>query len=70
MKLPSKNDKNHDYLRFDNSVRPDPEHAGPIKLRTIFPHTSVVSKPPQLPYGAKYLCGGVGWGGERRIQMC
>ena len=25
----------------------------PIKLRTIFPHTSVLSKPHQLQYGVK-----------------
>ena len=24
---------------------------GPRKLRTLFPHTSVLPKPPQLPYG-------------------
>ena len=26
---------------------------GPIKLRTIFPHFSVLLKPPQLPYGVR-----------------
>ena len=52
MKLPSKNIRNHENLRFHNSVRPDPAAPGPRKLRTIFPHTSVLSKPPQLPYGA------------------
>ena len=43
MKLPSKNVKTHDNLRFHNSV----------------PVISVLSKPPQLPYGAKYLFLGV-----------
>ena len=28
-----------------------PRRPGPIKLRTIFPHTSVMSKPHQLQYG-------------------
>ena len=55
MKLPSKNVKNHENLRFGSLVRPDQAHAGPKKLRTTFPHTSVLSKPPQLPYGAKYF---------------
>ena len=50
MKLPSKNVKNHDNLRFHYSA------PGPTKMRTIFPHTSVLPKPPQLPYGAKYVC--------------
>ena len=27
--------------------------GGCQKLRMVFPHISVVSKPPQLPYGAK-----------------
>ena len=52
IKLPSKNVNNYEQLRFRNSVRPDPTALGPIKLRTIFPHTSVLPKPPQLPYGA------------------
>ena len=55
MKLPSKNVENHENLIFDNSVRPDPAAPDPTKLRTVFPHTSVLPKPPQLPYGAKYL---------------
>ena len=53
-------------------------NPGPNKLRSIFPHTSVLPKPPQLPYGATYCfsvftqsdagvgigigMGGVGWG--------
>ena len=32
--------------------------TGPRKLRIIFPHTSVLSKPPQLPYGASFVFGG------------
>ena len=52
MKLPSKNVKNHENLRFHNSVRPDPAAPGPRKLRVVFPVISVLSKPPQLPYGA------------------
>ena len=28
------------------------------KLRTIFPHISVLSKPPQLPYGTFFFLGG------------
>ena len=55
MKLPSKNVKNHEKLRFHNSVRPDPAAPGPRKLRVVFPLISVLSKPPQLPYGAKYF---------------
>ena len=53
MKGLSKNVENPEHLRFDNSVRPDPATPGPRKLRTLFPHTPVVPKPPQLPYGAK-----------------
>ena len=53
MKLPPKNVKNHDKLRFHYSVRQKIAAPGPIKLRTIFPHTSVLPKPPQLPYGGK-----------------
>ena len=34
-------------------MRPDWPSTGPRKLRTIFPHTSVLPKPPQLPYVAK-----------------
>jgi hypothetical protein len=59
MKLPSKNFKNHENLRFHNSVRPDPAAQGPRKLRVVFPLISVLSKPPQLPYGSKYLFWGV-----------
>ena len=55
MKLPSKNVKNHENLRFRNSVRPDPAAPGPRKLRVVFPLISVLPKPPQLPYGAKYF---------------
>ena len=58
MKLPPNNVKNHENERFHNSVRPDPAHPGPAKLRVICPHTSVLSKPPQLPYGAEYVFGG------------
>ena len=44
---------NHDFLkRFDYLVRQNIGDPGSIKLRTIFPLTSVVPKPPQLPYGA------------------
>ena len=53
MKLPSKNVKNHENLRIHNSVRPDPLAPGPKKLRVVFPLICVLSKPPQLPYGAK-----------------
>ena len=42
-------------VRFRNSVRPDWPAPGPIKLRVVFPLTSVLSKPPQLPHGAKYF---------------
>ena len=52
MKLTSKNVENNENLRFDNSGRPDWPSTGPRKLRTIFPHTSVVSKPPQSQDGA------------------
>ena len=48
---------------FDSSVRPDWPSTGPRKLCTIFPHTSVLAKLPQLPYGAKYVFLGVGWVG-------
>ena len=63
MKLPSKNFKNHENLRFHNSVRPDPAHAGPKKLRTICPHTSVLPKPASLAFWGDilFLGGGVGW---------
>ena len=44
--------QNHGNLRFHNSVRPDPAAPGPRKLRVVFPVISVLSKPPQLPYGA------------------
>jgi hypothetical protein len=37
--------------RFNYLMRQKIEDPGPIKLRTIFPHTSVLSKPPQLPHG-------------------
>ena len=40
---------NPESQRFDYSVIGD---TGPIKLRTIF---SVLSKPPQLPYGVKQI---------------
>ena len=55
MKLLSKNVKHHGNLRFNNSVRPDPAAPGPRKLRVVFPVISVLSKTPQLPYGAKYF---------------
>jgi hypothetical protein len=55
MKLPSKNFKNHENLRFHNSVRPDPAAQGPRKLRVVFPLISVLSKRAQLPYAATYL---------------
>ena len=38
-------------LKFQFTV--NPESLRFLKLRTIFPHTSVLSKPPQLPYGVK-----------------
>ena len=44
------NYRNHENQRFDFSVRQKHGDPGPIKLRTIFPHTSVLSKVPQLPY--------------------
>ena len=65
MKGLSKKSKNDGHLRFDNSVRPDPAAPGPRKLRAVFPLISVLPKPNQLPYGAKYVFGGwggVGWG--------
>ena len=43
--------QNHEHLKFDYSVRQKIGDPGPKKLRTIFPHISVLSKPPQLPYG-------------------
>ena len=53
---------NPESWRFNYSERQTIGDPGPIKLCTIFPYTSVLSKPPQLPYGA--ICfGGVGWGG-------
>ena len=39
-----------------DSMRPDPAAPGPRKLRVVFPLISVLPKPPQLPYGAKYIC--------------
>ena len=42
--------ENHESSRFYCSVRQKIGDLGPIKLRTIFPHTSVLSKLPQLPY--------------------
>ena len=42
---------NTESYRFDYSVRKKTGDPGPIKLRNIFPHTSVLAKPPQLPYG-------------------
>ena len=42
--------ENHEHSRFFYSVRQKIEDPGPIKLRTIFPHSSVLSKPPQLQY--------------------
>jgi hypothetical protein len=63
MKLPSRNVKNHEQLKFRNSVRPDPAAPGPRKLRVVFPVISVLSKPPQLPYGTKSVFGGVAWSG-------
>jgi hypothetical protein len=36
------------------------------KLRTIFPHISVLSKPPQLPYGTFFF---FGWGFPRLVFM-
>ena len=55
MQLPSKNVKNHEQILFHYAVRQKIVAPGPTKLRTIFPHTSVLAKPPQLPYGAKYF---------------
>ena len=43
--------KNMKMKRFNYLMRQKIEDPGPIKLRTIFPHTSVLSKPPQLPHG-------------------
>ena len=57
MKGLSENVENPEKLRFHYSVRQKIAAPGPIKLRTIFPHTSVLPKPPQLPYGAKYFFG-------------
>ena len=36
---------------------PDLLKAGAKKLRMVFPHISVLLKPPQLPYGAKTIFG-------------
>ena len=36
---------------------PDRGSSGAKKLRMVFPHISVVLKPPQLPYGAKHVFG-------------
>ena len=65
MRLHSNDVNNHENIRFRNSVRPDLAAPGPRKLRVVFPVISVLSKPPQLPYGAKYCFwgGGVGWAG-------
>ena len=41
----TKNYQNHENQRADYSVRPDWPSTGPKKSRTIFPHTSVLSKP-------------------------
>ena len=47
-------------------MRPDSANAGPQKMRATFPHLSVLSKPPRLPYGTKYcFWGGVGWGEQK-----
>ena len=46
--------EHHENLRFHNSVRPDLAAPGPRKLRTISPHTSVLSKPLN-PYGAYFF---------------
>ena len=56
-----KNVKNHEKLRFRNSVRPDPAAPGPRKLRVVFPVISVLSKAPQLLHGANKKK--MGWGG-------
>ena len=55
MKGLTQNVENLANLRFDNPVRPDPAAPGPRKLRTIFPHTSVLPKPFQLPYGTFFF---------------
>ena len=55
MKLPSKNFKNHESLLFDYSVRQKIGDPGSISTQNMFPLTAVVPKPPQLPYGAKYM---------------
>ena len=44
---------NPENLRFDYSMKQKIGDPGPIKSRTIFLHTSVLSKPPQLSYGVK-----------------
>ena len=49
--------RNHEQILFRNSVRQKIAAPGPTKLRTIFPRTPVLPKPPQLPYGAKYFVG-------------
>ena len=56
MKGLSKNVKHHEILLFDYSVRQKIEDPGSISTQNIFPLTPVVPKPPQLPYGAKYVC--------------
>jgi hypothetical protein len=42
---------NTESSRLDYSVRQKIGDPGPIKMRTIFPHTSVLPKLPQLPCG-------------------
>ena len=60
MKELSKNVKNHEISRFHNSVRQKIGDAGSISTQNIFPLSSVVSKPPQLPYAP--------WGPKKGIQ--
>jgi len=43
---------NHEMKRLDYLVRHNIGDTGPIKSRKVFPLISVLSKPPQLPYGA------------------
>jgi hypothetical protein len=43
----------HETQRLDCSVRRKIEDLGPTELRTVFPYTSVLPKPPQLQYGDK-----------------
>ena len=48
----SNNVKNHEFKRFHYSVRQKIGDAGSVSTQNMFPLRSVVSKPPESPYGA------------------